>query len=345
MSLLAIPVPNAQIAVQVFVPADVTIPPSTAPVALLTSGPLVMNGVRTRISFTAAVSFSGTTDTLRTGTFTLQKDGVIMRSVQVQLPADEASAGVYREVVHIEVEDPAPTQVAHTYTILWSTSTDATMAILATNPDVGYGNLIVEEIGQTTTFVGPTFDNLRTDIGWGNDPLTVAASVRAILAERIAVDPSAELVDILVEGGGAGATWEVIVLTTVPTIPPGPIVYPTLTGMAVAATMGIEPLSHDVAILNVFNNVADEMIAWSGAGAGAGAAFLDVWLYYPAAPGPGPGLVAESLAGPNRTAAVAGPVGQRIAAPVAAPKAPVRGVTFPPATMSVHTTTPTAGRK
>lgn len=300
--LFVIPAPVAPIHAQVFIPADATIPPSTALVDLVSAGALALTGQRTRILFNAGVSLSGTTNTLRTGTFSLLKDGVVMRSVQIQLPADVAAAGVYKQTITIELED-TPTAATHTYKVQWSTSTNATLAIAATSPAVGYGVLIVEEIQTAVDFIGPTFDNMTGGFVQANDPKSLAQAIRDDFTAKLTINAGMMLVDFNVEG--AGSSWQAILFYIFPTTPPGPVAYPALSDLSVAVAWGIDPQGHGLAIANIFDGTRDELVAWSGAGSGLGAVFLDVFLFI-GGEGGGPGLAAR-IESQGRRSVVVGP--------------------------------------
>ncbi|MGH7605552.1 MAG: hypothetical protein ACRENK_16355 [Gemmatimonadaceae bacterium] len=312
-----------------------SIAPSTAFVNLMSLGPFTFSGVKTRFSFSAGAALSGTTDTLRTGSFRLTEDAAVVGliGVDVQLPADEAGAGVYKETSALEYIR-TPTAGAHTYHIQWATSANATLAVDGSDPSHGGATFTIEELESSGgSDVGPLADEIIIDTRQVTEAKGLAMQIADSFADAQSIDPDMTLVDVVLGGGGAGGVLQVILMYRLPQLGPQPVAYPLVSDLAAAVSFGGDQVSNRISINKfVGDHPGAELQFWANTCIGDGAAWLQVILYIPgeeeegaqgaqlfAGLGPSPSFraMASRLAGRNK-----GEVAPRASLPAAPPATP-----------------------
>lgn len=313
-----------------------SIGPSTAFTNLINLGPFTFAGVKTRFTFGATASLSGTTNTLRTGSFRLVEDAAGILGTDIQLPADNAGAGVYKQTVGLQLIR-TPTAGVHTYHIQWMTSANATLAVDASNIDHGFAQFSIEELDGVGSNVAPIADECIIDTVQCTDPASLKTAIEKSFARALVIDANMAVVDINLEAGGAGGVMQAVIIYRLPQVGVQTVEYPLVADLAVAVSYGPDRVTNRLSLNKLIGDDPGALLDfWSGASMGDGAVWVQVILYEPGE-GEGEGLVAPQSFSAKTFDVMARDSVERANAR--------RGVTVPTkATVSVGPTTPKAER-
>lgn len=272
-----------------------TIPPSTAFVNLLQLTALNMHQVRTRLTFTAGLSLSGTTLTQRLASFRFLQDAVAgspLMGQDINLPATAAeiqqNLAVAMSVIIV------PTLAVHSFQVQWQTSANATATIDGSDKSHGGGMFVVEELDSLDSGDAPIAGDCFFACVTANDPAVLASLIRQNFAFIAADFPDAQLVDLSIAGGGAGNVFQATIFYRTPE-ESDVFAYPLVSAQSVFMAFGTDP-NNNAGALNRFllANAAATLNVWATGCAGDGAIWCECLIYEPGA-GPGPGLLGDRI--------------------------------------------------